>query len=244
MAFRHHHGSCNSPIPLKVFGALIFIIIGVVFSLKNMNLLSGIDIWRYWPALFVIFAIMSMFYKQYIQAFIHLILGILLLGHNLGYIKFEWRYVWPVLLIILGVVMLKHVLFYNKIKEEEDVGDDLNNMIKLEYFMGGGETKNSSQNFKGGSITAFLGGTKIDLRKAKIETRATIDIVALWGGVELIVPRDWQIRVSARQFLGGVGDRTDNPVESEKSNSDDFLQSRPVLEISGTLMMGGVEIKN
>ncbi|MDA3865013.1 MAG: DUF5668 domain-containing protein [Deltaproteobacteria bacterium] len=244
MAFKPHHSSCNSPIPLKVFGALIFILIGIVFSLKNMNLLSGIDIWKYWPVLFIIFALMSMFYKQYIQSFIHLILGILLLSHNLGYISLKWSHVWPILLIILGVILLKHVLFYNKLKEEGKVEDDLTNMIKLEYFMGGGETKNSSQNFKGGSITTFMGGTKIDLRKARIKTRATIDIVAFWGGVELIVPRDWQIQVSARQFLGGVGDRTDNPIESERNNANDSFQSKPVLEISGTLMMGGVEIKN
>ena len=49
--------------------------------------------------------------------------------------------------------------------------------------------------FRGGDITAIMGGGQLDLRLATIPTggEAILDIVAVMGGVEIIVPTSWEV---------------------------------------------------
>ena len=78
-----------------------------------------------------------------------------------------------------------------------------------------------------------MGGIEIDLHDADIQTGATLDVFAMMGGIVLRVPEDWLIVVNTLPIMGGVDDKTHPPVEATKR-----------LNITGFLMMGGMEIKN
>ena len=107
--------------------------------------------------------------------------------------------------------------------------------INAVAVLGGVDRNCSSQDFTRGQLTAIMGGCEIDLREASIVTSpAVIDIFALWGGVELMVPEDWTVTMKIQPILGGVSDRTTAP----RGGSDKNL----VLE--GTVVMGGLEVKN
>ena len=99
--------------------------------------------------------------------------------------------------------------------------------------MGGYRRMNNSKDFKGGELTAIMGGLEIDLREASLKGDAVIDIFALMGGVEMRVPEDWLVIIEGFPFMGGFEDKTRPPKESTKH-----------LIIKGTAMMGGIEIKN
>ena len=115
----------------------------------------------------------------------------------------------------------------------EPVGEVLSEFA----FMGGGERVVHSQNFRGGEVTAILGGFDIDLRGAAIAgDSATIEIFALWGGVELKVPEDWNVSVAGVPILGGISNTT--------RGRSDGSSSGKTLIIKGTAIMGGVEVKN
>jgi len=104
-------------------------------------------------------------------------------------------------------------------------------------IMGGGDRIVRSQDFRGGEITAIMGGFAIDLRGAAIVgDSATINVFTLWGGVELKVPEDWSVVLSAVPILGG----TTNSARAFRQGD----QAAKTLIVQGTAIMGGVEVKN
>ena len=83
---------------------------------------------------------------------------------------------------------------------------DANSTISGVAVLGGGHRGNNSRSFRGGELTAVMGGCEIDLRQAAIEGEAVIDVFALWGGIEIRVPEDWTRRraghAGARRLRG------------------------------------------
>ena len=104
-------------------------------------------------------------------------------------------------------------------------------------FMGGGDRVIRVQDFRGGEVTAIMGGFHIDLREAGIAgDSATLEIFTFWGGVDLRVPEDWSVVMQGVPILG---------VFTNSARS--FPAGQPptkTLVIRGTAIMGGVEAKN
>ncbi len=110
-------------------------------------------------------------------------------------------------------------------------GDEVNAVAVL-----GSVTRTcSSAAFVGGEVSAVLGGAVIDLRAARISGgEATLEVLALMGGVELRVPDGWRIVGEVTSVLGSVDDRTRvAPAEGA-----------PILRVQGTALLGSVEIKH
>jgi predicted membrane protein len=100
-------------------------------------------------------------------------------------------------------------------------------------FLSGVETRNNSSTFRGGSASAVMGGAKLDFRDATMEgDQATIDISAIMGGVELYVPRTWEVVNHIVPVLGGVNDHTSQRAANKR------------LIVKGTVLMGGLDIRN
>ena len=97
------------------------------------------------------------------------------------------------------------------------------------------ERKVVSADFRGGDVTAIMGGAEIDLRPAQMPAgRAVVDVTVVWGGVDLFVPADWKVTVEALPLMAGIEDATRAPVG----------EARGHLVVRGVVLMGGVEIKN
>jgi predicted membrane protein len=103
-------------------------------------------------------------------------------------------------------------------------------------MLGGTEHRSNAADFRGGDVTAILGGAKIDLRNATIKSGdAVIDTFAMWGGIEIIVPRGWSVSVQGTPILGAYEDKSEQHPE---------IAGGPRLVVRGVVVMGGVEIKN
>jgi hypothetical protein len=109
------------------------------------------------------------------------------------------------------------------------------NIANAFVIMGGVTRRLNSQDFKGGTVVAVMGGAKIDLRTASIaQGEAVIDVLAFWGGIEIKVPDDWVIVPQVFPFMGGFDDRTGaRPPGARKR-----------LVVRGLAVMGGVEVKH
>jgi LiaF transmembrane domain/Cell wall-active antibiotics response LiaF, C-terminal len=89
--------------------------------------------------------------------------------------------------------------------------------------------------FQGADLSAVLGGAKLDLTNAPMSAdTATIDVFAFMGGVEILVPSDWNVIVKIGSFMGAC-------VDKRKPST---LPPTKQLIIRGSCIMGGVEIKN
>ena len=94
------------------------------------------------------------------------------------------------------------------------------------------DKKVTSQNFKGGSITAIFGGAKIYLREAKIAENCTLDLTAIFGGVEVLVAENVNVETSGTGIFGGFDSKV--PTRANAIGK---------INIQGEAILGGVEIK-
>jgi len=116
------------------------------------------------------------------------------------------------------------------------VGADGSASLHPFAILGRASAASSSQEFRGGSATAILGSSVVDLRGAAIPAgeEAVIDAVAFWGGVVLLVPETWAVSLQGIPILGGFHDYTQPPPGGSSQH----------LVVRGVSLMGGVEVRN
>lgn len=87
--------------------------------------------------------------------------------------------------------------------------------------------------FKGGKMVVVFAGGTIDLSQVETsEKEIAIEIVAVFGGVKLIVPSSWQVRSEGTAIFGGYDNR---------SRSD---SAGTVVHVKGSAVFGEIEIVN
>lgn len=81
-----------------------------------------------------------------------------------------------------------------------------------------------------------LGGISLDLREALLGPGVTdLNVLAVLGGVEIIVPPEMAVEVDGMALLGGFEHQSDEPI---RHNPD-----LPTLRVRGLALLGGVEVK-
>ncbi|MET1231357.1 MAG: LiaF domain-containing protein [Candidatus Limnocylindrales bacterium] len=99
----------------------------------------------------------------------------------------------------------------------------------------GGEYASKAPSFTGGELLTWYGGGRLDLRDATIAPGgADLRIRAIFGGVQLIVPKTWRVEVDVTPILGGIANGTTAPADP----------GAPVLRVSALAVFGGVAISN
>lgn len=152
-----------------------------------------------------------------------------------------WDYFWPLLFILAGVL----IIFHRKIghphcqrKTREDTYTDDDIIDEVSVF-GGNEKTVFTQNFKGGKILAVFGGSTFNMLRARMAPGTNvIDVTAVFGGMKLVVPEDWHIKIDVVSIFGGFTDkhRLRPNEKNEKPESE--------LVIKGVVLFGGGEIKS
>lgn len=95
----------------------------------------------------------------------------------------------------------------------------------------------TSSSFKGGSVNVSFGAVQLDLLGASLDAGgATLNVKAIMGGIELMVPSDWDVEFDVAAMMGGVNDERSRPGAHE--------EGAPRLVISGSTNFGGVTVKS
>jgi len=85
-------------------------------------------------------------------------------------------------------------------------------------------------------IVTVLGGVELDFREAVLPSReVSLKLTCVLGGVEIIVPPEMRVIDSGSDILGGR-EITGDSAESVRPDA-------PVLRITGTCVLGGIEVK-
>ncbi|HUU05824.1 MAG TPA: DUF5668 domain-containing protein [Patescibacteria group bacterium] len=222
-----------------LFG-LILIAIGVLVLLANMNILPfDLDLGHWWPLILVVLGVVHLWNNRNIFDFSGLfliLLGVVFLMATLGTICWSdiWRY-WPALLILLGISIIfkRHPVALPGSGRGSTPSSETS--VSINNILSGSDRRINSQEFKGGDISNILGGTKLDLLEAKLapgEWLLTVSTVL--GGVDILVPRDWQIEVHPTSLLGGIDDHTRQTPQAGGGK----------LVIKASALLGGIDIKN
>jgi len=223
-----------SPWPKLVFG-LGVAMIGLIELFENLDLLDGRDVYPiFWPialgALALAFLVGRAGHPSQSWGWLFAALALVatLKGFEVAIPIDPFKLFWPALLFVAGYALVRRALRGPRARERED-----GSTVSSFAMMAGLERTNRSQAFAGGDLTAVMGGVGLDLRGARLAPDgATIDVFALWGGIELTVPEGWQVELKVVPLLGGFEDRT-RAVEPPTGQ---------VLTVRGFVVMAGGEV--
>jgi predicted membrane protein len=214
---------------------LVLIIVGFLLVITHFGLLpSG---WSHviisWPALLILLGAVMLFSRHnYSTGAILIIVGGFFLLGRLWPLTFEMnRLFWPAVLLGLGSVML--IREVTKRRYNKDSGPDFIDIIDL---FGGGDKKISSKNFQGGKVTAIFGGSKLDLRNAELAPgQNELDVFLMFGGIKLLVPSGWDVRIEVFSIFGGFSDK-------RNMGGNNVKESGKELVIKGLTLFGGGDL--
>ena len=220
--------------PQLLMGVFI-IAAGLLFSLDNLGLANADEYTRYWPVGLVAIGLLKLWQSRdgtgsAFGGLVFTLAGMWLLLEQLAVIRISFQDMWPMLLVILGAYLVWQGLSGRRRLAATDSASTISGMA----ILGGVSRGSNSREFRGGDLTAILGGCEIDLRQAAINGEAVMDIFAMWGGIELKVPEDWTVESRVTPLLGGVEDKTRPPQGATAHR----------LILRGFAIMGGVEVKN
>ena len=144
----------------------------------------------------------------------------------------------PIFLIILGIYI---IMKKRKAGTESVFSSDTSKMNKDKIddvsIFGGGTKIISSNNFQGGNITAIFGGSEINFMNCQLaEGDNVLDVLCIFGGTTIIVPKEWNVVINVTSVLGGFSNK------AIRNPSVVIDQSR-TLHIKGLAMFGGGEVK-
>jgi predicted membrane protein len=225
-----------SRISSRLVLGIIVIALGTLWTLDNLDLIRSGPILRWWPVLLVGLGVAKLFgisaQRNVAAGTVFILVGSWLLAGGLGLHWVDFSLLWPMVLVVIGINLV--VRSYRA----QSIGgptDDVSARLGTFAFWSGVDRKVSSQEFRGGDITAVMGGAKIDFSRAKpVAGGAVIDLFVWWGGIELRVPEDWKIVLEGTVLMGGVEDKSKAPPPDSPN----------ILILRGVVLMGGIEIKN
>ena len=151
---------------------------------------------------------------------------------------------WPLVLIGVGLIILTRRNIHGRIGGHRHRSMNPDGTLDTDYIddvsiFGGGVKRYSTQNLKGGNVTAIFGGSEIDLTTSQMAADGTVvDVFTMFGGTKFIIPSNWKVKSEAVALFGGFSDK-----RIHKQQPEDGVDEK-VLLIKGLVLFGGVEIKN
>jgi predicted membrane protein len=213
---------------------LIIIAIGVLFTLDNLRVIDARPYLRYWPAALILIGILKIWQARggggAFGGLLFVVAGAWLLLETFRVVAVNLFELWPLLLVLFGASLVWRGLRRGR----DGAGADGHSTISALAVLGGVHRGNNSRAFRGGDLTAIMGGCEIDLRQAAIDGEAEIEVFAMWGGIEIKVPEDWTVASRVVPILGGFEDKT-RPQRGAATHR---------LLVRGVAIMGGIEVKN
>ncbi|WP_255193313.1 LiaF transmembrane domain-containing protein [Natronobeatus ordinarius] len=218
------------PTSQLLLGAIV-ILVGVLLLLQTTGLFPTRSLLLYVPSLFVLVGVWALVQSR----FRNLVGPVVLIGVAGAWqlVALEYATVdqvvvfWPVLVIAFGLSIVLGQ-YRSRVRATDDA------YTSTFAAFGSVEKRNTSQSFAGGDLTAIFGGTELDLRDVELEERpAQVNAVALFGGVDVIVPREWNVRMDVLPILGGASD--DRPRREGQHEEVDLV-------VTGFAAFGGVSV--
>lgn len=220
----------------KIVWGVVLLAVAVIFALNTLGV-TDIDIlFPGWWTLFIIIPCgVGLFTdKNKSGNAAGLVIGILLLVWQLGFLNVE--YLWEICVItILLVIGLR--LIVRGFKKNENKGDGIKIDISSDApsgtaIFGGKEMNFNGQVFDGCELTAIFGGVECDLSGAIIEKDCVIKATAIFGGVDIILPGGLNIKLDSTSVFGGTDDKYDRK-----------LDSGITVHVETVSIFGGVDLK-
>lgn len=219
----------------RLFFGIGLIVIGGGYLLDQLEILEfGPLLATWWPMILILIGVIQLATQSVpvpAGAFVILI-GVFFQIDRLEIVDINLgQLFWPGLLILVGAYLL--LTRSGRYSPMVDSDDALSSFV----IFGGVERQIHSQSFQGGSAIALFGGSEIDLRDARLHSEgADLDLAVAFGGMEIMVPEDWRVRLSGLPIFGGWSNKTRRRVAASTDG--------PLLNVRCVAAFGAIEIHN
>lgn len=222
----------------SILWGIALIVVGVIIGGNALGITNINIFFDGWWTLFIIFPCFIGLFKEQDKTgnFIGLLIGVALLLVCQDILNWDliWKLALPVILIIAGLsIIFKDTVGGKFNKEIKRLNKNSNNLNECCATFSGQNVKIENEKFTGVNLTAVFGGVKYDLRNAIIESDVVINANSTFGGIEIYVPSNVNVKIKSTSIFGGVENKSNTEV-NEKEHT---------IYINGTVLFGGVEIK-
>lgn len=220
----------------RILWGIVLIFVGVIWGLNRTGVADINIFFDGWWTLFIIVPSAISFFEKgnnKVSSLIFLIIGVLLLLAAQGLFEFEilWEILLPAIVVLIGLSLIfgNKVDFNVKEKTKCLDSEDTENIFAA---FGEQNVTKSGEKFEKANLNAIFGAVKLDLREAKLEKETVIGAWAIFGGIEILVPKDCIVKVKGTPIFGGIS--------NERKNNED---AKKTIYIEGYAVFGGIEIK-
>jgi predicted membrane protein len=215
-------------VSVKLIVGIFFTLLGVLLTLDNLDLADAERFLPFWPVVFIAIGILKVQERRTrMLAIIGIVGGALLVVFNTGWLPFSIFDFWPVALIFVGLGIVAHAFGFRA----WDVSGESSSTIWA--ILGVRKEAITARNYAGGRIIAFMGGCELDLTKADMQPGpAELEIIVVWGGIEIKVPEGWEVIGNTIPIMGGADIRTKAAPGGRR------------LIVNGLAIMAGIDIKS
>ncbi len=220
----------------SIIWGVVLIIAGALFALNALNI-TDINVFfdGWWTLLIIVPCTVGLFTEQDKTGnLIGIVIGVLLLLCCRDILSFSilWKLLVPVIIVIIGLKLVLRGIFDNKtnaiIKKINAEGKNLKQICAV---FSGSNINYTNEIFEGAELTAVFGGIDCNLKNAIIDKDCVIRVNAIFGGIDIIVPDNVNVKANTTSIFGGTSNKTVSRKDA------------PTVYINGVCMFGGVEIK-
>ncbi|MGN1327458.1 MAG: LiaF transmembrane domain-containing protein [Clostridia bacterium] len=227
---------------MKKFGnvlwGIVLIGIGLIIGGNALGITNINVFFDGWWTLFIIIPCFIGLFKDNEKTgnLIGLLIGVVLLLACQDILSFDliWKLAFPTILVIIGISIIFKDTIGGKVNSEiKKLNEKRSGENGYCATFSGQDINFAGEKFTGADLTAVFGGVKCDLRNAIIESDVVINASSTFGGIEIYVPSNVEIKIKSNSIFGGVSNKA-NTKPSENSYT---------IYINGAAVFGGVEVK-
>ena len=221
----------------NILWGIILVIIGVIIGLNTIGITDiAIFFDGWWTLVIIVPCFIGLFTnKDKTGNIIGLLVGVILLLGMQNIIDFNliWKLLLPSIIVIIGLSLIFKNTFNSKINNEIKKLNNKNTKNN-EYCatFSGQRIDFPNEEFKGATLNSVFGSITCDLREAKIKEDVVINASSVFGGIDIIVPDDVNIKIKSNSIFGGVNNK--------KKNNED---KKYTIYVNASCLFGGVDIK-
>lgn len=220
----------------KVLWGIVLIVLGIIIGCNALGY-THINIFfdGWWTLFIIIPCFIDLFNgnESKVGNLIGIAIGVILMLACNGLFDFDiiLKLIVPIILVIIGLSMIFNETIKSEISKKVKQGkkDGLENIVATFAEQ---NVNKDNEDFRGADVEAIFGGVNLNIKNANLGNETYIKTTSIFGGIEIIVPSDVNVKVKSTPIFGGVSNKCVNQKESTK-----------VIYVDAFSLFGGVDIK-